>query len=342
MAKLSIIVPVYNVEKYLASCVDSIMAQTFQDWELILIDDGSSDKSYQIAKDYSDTDARIKVVNNGHNGVSTARNTGIAMASGEYIMFVDSDDTITTDACEILLNAVENCDFAMATYQTVYKGTNAVVEHFVEPFCGGMDRFCQVIDAYLGAAIIQGPCWKIFRKDLILPNGVAFPKDIDFGEDAVFVYTYMKYVKTICVVNQAIYHYYVHGKSLNHGFRRDKYRINLMLNQMMADFLCNHGIDNYQEKQHELNRTAFSAYLNDCALCSRADAVSAIQAALAAEQTKAAYQDGTRLSLKQKTIRTLLLKERVGCLYCVSKFNSLLTRGKSTINRCLRKMYKGE
>ena len=102
MPEISIIVPVYKVEKYLNRCIDSILAQSFPDFELILVDDGSPDKSGKICDDYAAKDSRVKVIHKENAGVSAARNSGLAMSSGSYIMFCDSDDFVDKNWCGAL------------------------------------------------------------------------------------------------------------------------------------------------------------------------------------------------------------------------------------------------
>lgn len=103
MPEISVIVPVYNVEKYLRQCIESIKMQTFENWELILVDDGSLDNSGSICDEYAQSDNRIKVVHKENGGVSTARNFGLAIAAGKYISFIDSDDYIVPKFFEIML-----------------------------------------------------------------------------------------------------------------------------------------------------------------------------------------------------------------------------------------------
>ena len=106
MPEVSIIVPVYNVEKYLERCIESILAQTFTDFELILVDDGSCDKSKDICNYYEKKDFRVKVISKSQEGVSRARNVGIEYAKGEFILFSDSDDYVEADWCEKLLKSI--------------------------------------------------------------------------------------------------------------------------------------------------------------------------------------------------------------------------------------------
>lgn len=107
MPKISIIVPVYNVEKYIAQCLDSIIKQTFRDIEVIVIDDGTQDNSAEIYQKYMEMDSRIKIIKKRNEGVAEARNTGIEHATGECLMFIDSDDWMEKDGCEILYKAYE-------------------------------------------------------------------------------------------------------------------------------------------------------------------------------------------------------------------------------------------
>lgn len=107
---ISVIVPIYNVEKYLARCVDSIVNQTYKNLEIILVDDGSPDRCPQVCDDYAEKDSRIKVVHKKNGGLSDARNAGMAVATGEYISFIDSDDWIETSMFELLLNNIFQYD----------------------------------------------------------------------------------------------------------------------------------------------------------------------------------------------------------------------------------------
>ncbi len=123
MCEISIIVPVYKVEKYLKKCVDSILAQTFSDFELILVDDGSPDNSGRICDDYAKKDARVRVVHKQNGGLSSARNAGIEVAKGKYLGFVDSDDYIAEDMYELLYKAIikEEADLSICGIYDVYE-----------------------------------------------------------------------------------------------------------------------------------------------------------------------------------------------------------------------------
>lgn len=128
MPKISIIIPVYNVEKYLPKCIKSVLNQSFCDFELILIDDGSKDSSGQICDDYAKRDSRIIVIHKENAGVSTARNEGIKIASGDYIGFIDSDDYIEPNMYEVLVENIEkfNCDISICGFQVIDEDTGQI------------------------------------------------------------------------------------------------------------------------------------------------------------------------------------------------------------------------
>lgn len=130
MAKISIIVPIYNVENYLKNCIDSILNQTFKDFELILVNDGSTDTSLDICEDYKYIDNRIKIVNKKNGGISSARNAGLNVARGEYIGFVDSDDYIHPQMYEILYNEIikNKADISMCDFKKVYEFDRKLLE----------------------------------------------------------------------------------------------------------------------------------------------------------------------------------------------------------------------
>ena len=326
MSKLSIVIPVYNVEKYLNACVDSVRKQTFNDWELLLVDDGSTDNSYCIASDYTKTDTRIKVVSNTHKGVSAARNLGIELAKSEYIMFVDSDDTIEPYACECLVDAMQGFDFAVSTYKTVYSDGKRVV-HNIESFSGSMESFCQTIDSYLGESILQGPCWKVYKRDTILKNRIMFPENMSFGEDAFFVYTYLKCIENINIIARPTYSYYVREQGLNCRFRSDKYEINVMLNRMICDVCNQFGVCDHEKKQNGLNRKAFATFLSDCTVCKEKEkAIHALRKAVSMKETADAFFENDKLTRKQKVMKILLRRKSYRLLLALGRFHKMILK----------------
>lgn len=128
MVKISVIIPCYNVAKYLGECLDSVLKQTFQDFEVICVNDGSTDKSLEILQQYAEKDARIKIIDQENKGLSEARNIALDMAQGEFIAFADSDDYYATNFLELLFNAQKNtkADIVGCDFQKIYKSTDVL------------------------------------------------------------------------------------------------------------------------------------------------------------------------------------------------------------------------
>lgn len=213
--KISIIIPVFNSENFLSRCIDSVLQQTLRDWELILVDDGSPDSCGDICDYYANLDSRINVVHKRNEGVSIARNAGIECAKGEWIAFIDSDDYIA----ETFL-----ADFGFDTYQQVdlyLQGYNIVRENLInEVHAFPVDRICQVSfdDYFLWGElrnILNSPVCKLFRRDIINRYRLRFDSSISFGEDHLFVLSYLYYASNVVVSSSASYNYVHHtGESL--------------------------------------------------------------------------------------------------------------------------------
>lgn len=188
---VSIIIPVYNVEKHLSACIDSILSQSFKDWELILIDDGSRDNSGKICDEYVDKDNRIHAFHYNNGGASEARNRGIKEAKGEYITFIDSDDIVNT---EYLSNFSYNefLDFEIQGFMLNYIGHEQDNKE-IKP---NSTKSAPIKDVYAESELnklSRGPVCKLFKRSIIVANNIAYPKGIQFGEDAIFVKRYLSH-----------------------------------------------------------------------------------------------------------------------------------------------------
>ena len=189
MSSVSVIVPVYNVEKYLKRCVDSILAQSFADFELILVDDGSTDGSGLICDELAKTDNRITVQHNPNQGVSAARNNGIEAATGEWITFIDSDDYVLPDyLLSLYQGALESCaDLVVTGIKHVFE--NAPDKVIVREWPAIVVQK-ENLDVLFEKEILQyqkGPVIKLFKKDIIKKNDLCFNERLSRGEDALFV-----------------------------------------------------------------------------------------------------------------------------------------------------------
>lgn len=206
MTDISIIVPVYNAEKYLKKCLDSLVNQTKKELEFILINDGSTDKSEEIIKTYKDK--RIKYFKNKNQGIGKTRNLGIEKSSGKYLMFLDSDDYFSNDACEILYKEAEKekADLIVFDYYRVEKGNLNEVK--IESFNATNIKD----DPNLLLKINLGPCNKIYKSDLIKNNDIKFEENLKY-EDTLFVVKAIYNAKKIIKLNRFLHYYMIHEKS---------------------------------------------------------------------------------------------------------------------------------
>ena len=226
MAMVSVIVPVYNVEKYLHRCVDSILAQTFTDFELILVDDGSPDKCGAICDEYAQKDNRIRVIHKENGGPSSARNTGMEIAAGQYYMFCDSDDYVAPQWCERMFNAIRAHPNALVSSDIYKTGHN-------EDFLIEQEEFADEImlsdyfSLYKHGISAYTPN-KIFDSSIIRKNEIKFNPNCRFSEDVAFVVEYCCYCKEIVYIPQKLYCYNQNDMSLMCRYYDDLFALHLL------------------------------------------------------------------------------------------------------------------
>lgn len=201
MQLVSVIVPIYNVEQYLPRCIESILAQTYKNFELILVDDGSADNCPQICDDYAEKDFRIKVIHKKNGGVSSARNLGISVARGTYIWFVDSDDYIEPVSLQRLFEVQNshNAELYVFNNRSVCELSTENINDFFRKY-------------YFTYALGFEPWNKLYKRDIINANNLQFDTQETIGEDLLFNINYYKAifssgVKDIYFVGEDYYHY---------------------------------------------------------------------------------------------------------------------------------------
>lgn len=209
---ISVIVPIYNVEKYLARCVDSIVNQTYKNLEIILVDDGSPDRCPQMCDDYAEKDSRIKVVHKKNGGLSDARNAGMAVATGEYISFIDSDDYVSDDFFECLLDVMnkENSDIAECSVVKFYEDNR--FDEFSD------DLSVKTYDAKdaMSALIAENPfhqhVWnKLYKTELVKDIPYAVGK---LNEDEFWTYQVFGRASKVAKLNKTMYYYFQRSSSI--------------------------------------------------------------------------------------------------------------------------------
>lgn len=222
--EISIIVPVYNGEDYLSECLDSITAQSFQDWELIIADDGSDDRTPYIADRYSDSDKRIQVLHLNRCGVSAARNSCIEAAKGDYLAFIDADDLIEQDYLERLLECAKagNADIVQCSFMfTDGKGNRTPDPGSTDAVLTGQD---EIMDAYANGPVgdIRVSVWaKLFRRELF--SDIRFRTDIRIYEDALYVYRCCRKAGRVCCFKEPLYLYRQCENSVMHSLLSERY-----------------------------------------------------------------------------------------------------------------------
>ena len=242
----SVIVPVYKVEKYLSACIESILAQTFSDYEIILVDDGSPDSCPEICDDYKEKDNRIKVVHKQNGGLASARRAGIKVAEGEYVFNLDSDDLIENDTLEYAYNKIKetNCDIVSFSYRwvknsvTVNITNDCIDEGFYDKDCIKkhifprllMDKNMNHISYYLSG--------KAVKRELLTPHQLNVSEKISLGEDLCCVIPCYLHAQSVYISKKTAYLYTVRDDSISKEFNTKQ--INLIenvINEISTDDL---------------------------------------------------------------------------------------------------------
>ena len=194
MKKISVIIPVYNAEKYLTKCLNSIVNQTYTNLEIILVNDGSKDSSLNICYEYKKKDDRIKVINNDNHGASYSRNCGISISTGEYIMFIDADDYIENNFIERLItcNEYETYDLFISCYTDFYDKNIFKEKKLIDENILTFDLKKDYLNI---VKYLRTPWGKIYKLNIIKENNIKFPEDYITAEDQIFNFRYLKYIK---------------------------------------------------------------------------------------------------------------------------------------------------
>jgi glycosyltransferase involved in cell wall biosynthesis len=237
---VTVIVPVYNCEKYLGKCIDSILKQTYESLEVIIINDGSSDSSYEIAERFSKLDQRVKLINQENKGVSVSRNKGLEKSTGEYVSFVDADDYIENNMIELLVNTADKYHAeitssglfieenfsdhpATTTVSLAFNDGETIILNNEELRC--------VFPEKLTSAVFHSVFAKLYRLDYIKQNSIFFDPKISLGEDYLFNLPLFRKISQYAYIKEPLYHYnrgYSYN-TLSGKYREDMLEIELTL-----------------------------------------------------------------------------------------------------------------
>ena len=257
MVKVSIIVPVYNVEKYIDRCLKSLVNQTLKDIEILIIDDGTPDNSINICERYSKNDNRIKIFNKKNEGLGLTRNYGIKKASGEYVAFIDSDDYVDLDYYEKLYNKAKktNADVCFSDFKNVTE-KNEILDDNIRciPFKDDIIDSNSVllnmlnvptcnkdITNYMGMSV-----WRaIYKLDIIKTNNIFFVSERKYiSEDIVFNFDFLENSKVVSFIRDSYYYYCYNNNSLTNVYRNDRFYKNKILIKELIDKSKKYGKEN--------------------------------------------------------------------------------------------------
>lgn len=202
--KISIIIPVYNAEKWLAMTIDSVLSQSYNNYELILIDDGSTDESSNICLEYVKIYPNIKYLSKSNGGVSSARNAGLDLAEGDLIAFLDSDDWLAPEFLETLVSNIGSADLICSGIN--WYGKEGINVDVLNNSKFQIDKEEDLVKL-LQQPLITSPCAKLYRRNIINETGLRFITGIDLGEDRIFNLQYLAYCKSVRAIQYSGYNY---------------------------------------------------------------------------------------------------------------------------------------
>ena len=272
--KVSVIIPIYKVEKYLDRCVESIVNQTYKNLEIVLVDDGSPDNCPAMCDSWAEKDSRIKVVHKKNGGLPDARNAGIDVATGEYLLFVDSDDWIEMQTLTGLIKVIDEQDVDFVTFRAVWDGrkgipdgTPCTYEKSREVGIGYYDKeriekeiYPRVLvtpDLYFGP--ILSACFSIYRKKFLDENNIRFDAEIKYSEDHVFSSRIAVFAESFYVTDEYYYHYCFNGASISQSFHGDAFEIAKKRYEFFEKYF--RGCDKF-DSELQLKRVAIFCVLN--------------------------------------------------------------------------------
>lgn len=265
---ITVIIPVYNVEKYIKQCLDTVVGQTYTDLEIILVDDGSTDKSGYICDEYASIDNRIKVIHKQNGGLSSARNVALDIAKGEFIAFVDSDDYLNLCAFEkcikklhetkadicmfshFITNGIEHREHKLVLEREFYNQVE--VRNIIYPKLFGSTETDSELEGFV--------CRQIFRREII--GTLRFRSEREyFAEDVVFDIELYPHISSLCIVKEPLYYYRYEPNSLSNSYRKDLFKKLQKLLVFMDEKSKEHCVEDVKQR---ILRCAYRFALYGC------------------------------------------------------------------------------
>lgn len=269
--KLSIIIPCYNIEPHISKCVESILYQTFQDFELLLINDGSKDNTLEVCREYEQKDTRVKVYSHDNKGVSYTRNRGIELAQGECILFIDGDDYVKPDYLEKLVANYADGTWPICGMINIRKGKTKENENFKKLLTLFPDKVVNKENIFevMAHHSLSSPCARVYSKTILAEKQIIFPEDVTYQEDLLFNLEYCKHIEQVRLLDYFGYYYIEHQvsstgryhKNFNHIDRLFSKLYKLVNNQNEEIFLQRFMFDTILKKlSNEFHKDAKHTY----------------------------------------------------------------------------------
>lgn len=271
MIKISIIVPIYKVEKYINQCIQSILTQTYTNFELILIDDGSPDKCGKICDEYKSKDDRIKVIHKKNQGLMAAWIDGVKIAHGDYIMFIDSDDWVEPKMLESMINILQKYNLDLISCSFIKDFPNKQIKHksyFNEGFYSKNEITDIIYPNLINNGTFQGRGYplsrwaKIIRKELITKNLKYCDTSISFGEDLNIMFPVLLDCSSIYIMNDEnhFYHYRMNNESILHSYNATMYKQIILLYKILFNV-------SKEKQRYNFDNQLLADYLASCIQC---------------------------------------------------------------------------
>lgn len=251
MAKVSIIIPIYNSEDTLEKCLDSVVSQSYEDIEIICVNDGSKDNSLKILKKYAEKDSRFVIIDKKNEGVSRARNDGMKIATGKYITFVDADDCVETTEIEEMYNAIvkKKVDVVRSNYRVHYKNSDKIDIGDLSLLANKTLKKDEIKEVFL-SKVLDGslPCfvYLIMIKKEILDKEILFREDIHMMEDVIFYIELINKIDSLYVLDKALYNIYFNENGATNNsknYERNIFNV-VLVNKYIKEILYKNGLDN--------------------------------------------------------------------------------------------------
>lgn len=253
MPQISVIVPIYNGEKYLCRCIDSILLQTLEDFELILVNDGSNDGSLAICDEFAAKDVRIKVIDQANAGVSMARNRGIDIAKGDYICFIDCDDWVDSCYLQLLYDNLEesSTDLSMTGYRDVTEAGELGRDTGAIGYTAVLDADQAMLHLFEAVDFMSFcyPWGKLFKADIIRSHNIRFNPSIAIGEDRLFIFDYLHHAGKVSCTSKSTYNYLQNGNGAMSMLRRKKMDVKYLTCFDAMDIMLQHEMPDFVRKK---------------------------------------------------------------------------------------------